>query len=201
MANHGAWHLAENPNVYEPMRNNTFELIVTGLGELIKPGAATTEDNVAIDGSDVLDGTWAQEVIRFAVNKVTIPNYEQSVININRGNTQVKFAGTMTYGEGSIEVIDYIGADAKSVLMAWQKLSGDIKNETVGYARDYKKDCYLIEYGPDFKEVRHWEIKGAWVASVSNDENSNEGGNDKRVLTGRLIFDKAILMDPDFIEE
>lgn len=197
MGNYGAWHLASNPNIYEPMRNNTFELIVSGLGDLIKPGAATTEDDIAIDGRDVLDGTWAQEVIRFAVNKVTIPNFTQSVITVNRGNTQVKFAGTMTYGEGSLEVIDYIGADSKSVLMAWQKLSGDIKSEKVGYAANYKKDCYLIEYGPDFKEVRHWEIKGAWVSAVSNDENSNEGGNDKRTITATLQYDKAILMDPD----
>lgn len=197
MANYGAWHLADNPNLYEPMRNNTFEFIVTGLGDLIKPGASTTEDGVVIDGRDVLDGSWSQEVIRFAVNKVNIPNFTQSVITINRGNTQIKFAGPMTFGEGTLEVIDYIGADSKSVLMAWQKLSGDIKGEKVGYAANYKKNGYLIEYGPDFKEVRHWEIQGAWVSGVPNDELSNEGGNDKRVISATLQFDKAILMDPD----
>ena len=197
MANYGAWHLADNPQLYEPMRNNTFELVVTGLGDLIKAGASTTDDNIPIDGRDVIDGSWAQEVIRFSVNKATIPNFTQSVISINRGNTVVKYAGTMTFENGSMEVIDYIGADSKSVLMAWQALSGNIKNETVGYARDYKKDCYLIEYDPSYKEVRHWEIKGAWVAGVPNDELSHEGGNDKRVITATLVFDKAILMDPD----
>ena len=197
MANHGAWHLASNPEIYEPMRNNTYELVVTGLGDLIKPGASTTEDGVVVDGRDVIDGSWAQEVIRFAVNKVTIPNFTQGVITINRGNTQVKFAGTMTFENGEIEVIDYIGADSKSVLMAWQKLSGDIKNETVGYARDYKKEAYLIEYDPNYKEVRHWEISGAWIPTVPNDQLSHEGGNDKRVITATVVFDKAILVDPD----
>ena len=91
MANYGAWHLADNPNLYEPMRNNTFEFIVTGLGDLIKPGASTTEDGVVIDGRDVLDGSWSQEVIRFAVNKVNIPNFTQSVITINRGNNTLFF--------------------------------------------------------------------------------------------------------------
>ena len=57
MANYGAWHLADNPEIYEPMRNNTFELIVSDFGDLIKPGASTTEDDIIIDGRDVLDGS------------------------------------------------------------------------------------------------------------------------------------------------
>lgn len=145
MGQKGAWHLADNPNIYEPMRNNTFELVVHDIENLQRAGVN--------DGTDIIkDG---QETIRFTVNKVTIPNFTQSVIEIRRSNTVVKFAGPMSFENGSMEVIDYIGADSKSVLMAWQALSGNINTEAVGRAKDYKKRATLIEYTPDFKPVRY----------------------------------------------
>ena len=202
MAIYGAYHLANNPEIYEPMRNNTFELIVIFDEPMVKAGASTfrgTDGQVTLlDGTKVIGNDYAQEVVRFSVNKVHIPNFTQGVININRGNTQIKFAGTMTFEAGSMEVIDYIGADSKSVLMAWQRLSGDIENETVGRAANYKKEAYLVEYGPEYGNiVREWKIQGAWVSQISNDENSHEGGNDKRVITATIQFDKAVLQDPD----
>lgn len=192
--NHGAWHLADRPDVYQPAMNNTFDFIVD-LGDLIKPGVSAAWN----DDGDKLEANWNQQVIRFAVNRVNIPNYHQNIITIARGNTTLKFAGTMVFDEGEIELIDYIGADGKSILKAWQNLSGNIKDETVGNAADYKKDAVLIEYSPDFKtEVRHWEIQGAWISDIKNDEMNNEGGNDKRKIVATLVFDRAILSDPDY---
>lgn len=181
------YHLSMSPKLYEPMRNNTFELVVEGLDDLVRAGKFVGDGNIY----------GAQELIRLSVNKVNVPNFTQSIIEIQRGNTKLKFAGTMSFDTGSIEVIDYIGADSRSILMAWQKLSGDIEKETVGRAADYKKNCTLIEYTPDFEQVRAWKIYGAWVASVPTEELSNEGGNDKRVMSAQLVFDKMVLDTTD----
>lgn len=184
----GIYHLAERPDLYEPMRNNNFELLVHDFDNLLKPGSTTTDD-----ATDYYSAEEVKETIRFTVNKVNIPNYTISNFEVRRGNLGMKAAGTMSFGEGSLEVIDYIGADSKSILMAWQRLAGDPVSEKIGRMKDYKKQCQLLEYSPDFELVRYWEIYGAWISTVSNDEVTADGGNDKRVVTATLVFDKAIM--------
>ena len=78
-------------------------------------------------------------------SKEQIPMFTQDVITIKRGNSVMKGAGVPTFGDGSLVVNDFIGADTKSVLMAWQRLSYDVKTERVGNMADYKKICYLFE--------------------------------------------------------
>lgn len=197
MAEFGISHLSAYKDIYEPMRDNVFEFLVDFSNtELVKQGTS-----YLTDGNSIIDSNKAQEVLRFSVNKVDIPNYTQSVIEIKRGNMTMKAAGTMSFDEGSIEIIDYVGADSKSVLMAWQKLSGDPETEQVGRMSNYKKEATLLEYNSDFsKLVRYWKIQGAWVSKVSDGGVSNEGGDSKRVMTGTIVFDKAILVDGDDLE-
>lgn len=185
----GIYHLADRPDLYEPMRDNHFEFIVHDIDNLLRAGVSTTDDSDYVTGG--------QEVLRFSVNKVNIPNFTQQAISIKRGNTTMKAAGTIEFGDGEIEIVDYVGADSKSVLLAWQRLSGDVVTEAVGRMADYKKRCTLIEYTCDFKQVRYWDIYGAWVGSVRDNGLSNEGGNDKRVMTATLYFDKAVPHLPD----
>jgi len=181
----GIYHIAQRPDIYEPMRNNNFELIVHDIDNLLRAGVTTTDaDDYIKDG---------QETIRYTVSKVNIPNYTISNFEIRRGNLGIKAAGTMTFGEGSLEIIDYIGADSKSVLMAWQRLAGDPATEKIGRMKDYKKRCTLLEYSCDFELVRYWDIYGAWVSEVPNDELDAAGGNDKRTMGCKLVFDKAVM--------
>lgn len=180
----GTYHLAASPRQYNPARQNAYEFVVTGLDELIKVGS-----------DDVI--TNAAEVLRFSVVKCDIPHFSQNVITIKRGNTQMKFAGAMTFDAGNLVINDYIGADGKSVLASWQALSGDVKNETVGNAADYKKDCWLLEYTSDFKTlVRQFELKGCWISKLSEDGFDAESDN-KKTISATVEFDKAFMSPPD----
>ena len=108
----------------------------------------------------------------------------------------MKAAGKPNFADGSIEVHDYIGADTKSVLMAWQNLSYNVLTERVGRMSDYKKTCYLIEYTPDYRIVRTWKIYGAWVSGLSEGEFNMDDGN-KKTITATITFDKAVMELPD----
>lgn len=187
---YGTYHLGDNPTLYDPQRSNTFEFVVTGIDNLLRAGYDGTEENAYI--------TDAQETLRLSVDSASIPMFSQSTIEIKRGNSTIKFAGTPTFDSGSITVIDYMGADTKSALMAWQALSYNVKTDRVGNAADYKKDCYLLEYTPDFSRiVRQWLLKGCFVSGLSEDAFSMNGGGDKKTINATISYDRAIMSLPD----
>ena len=187
----GIAHLAANAEAYEPMRDNNFEFIVHFPSTLVAPGIDALDAN-----PEVIDSNQAQEIIRFSAHRVQIPNYTQGVISVKRGNMEMKAAGTITFGEGTLEVVDYIGADSKPILLAWQRLVGDPLTEAVGRMVNYKMKAELVEYTPDFEQVRYWDVYGAWPSSVSDNGVTNEGGNAIRTMSATIQFDKAIMHLP-----
>ena len=186
----GAYHLANNPALYEVARSNNFEFVVTGLGSLLRAGANTTDNNAYING------TTAMDVIRMSVESSSVPTFKQSPMSIRKGNSVMKFAGLPEFNEGRVVVRDFIGADTKSALMAWQNLSYNVKTQKVGQMKDYKKDCYLMEYTPDMQLIRTWELKGCWIAGLEMPEFSQEQG-DKRTITVDIPYDYAIMSLPE----
>lgn len=185
---YGTYHLADNPALYDPMRNNTFEFVVTGLDKLLRVGADGSEENAYI--------TNAQEVLRLSVDSASIPMFTQEVIPVKRGNSTIKFAGTPSFASGSLVVNDWIGADSKSALMAWQNLSYNVKTDRVGNAADYKKDCWLIEYTPDYtKQVRQWQLKGCFISGLSEDAYSMSSDS-KKTISATIEYDRAIMSLP-----
>ena len=183
------YHLADNPALYDPMRNNTFEFVITGLDKLLRVGADGSEENAYI--------TNAQEVLRLSVDSASIPMFTQEVIPVKRGNSTIKFAGTPSFASGSLVVNDWIGADSKSALMAWQNLSYNVKTDRVGNAADYKKDCWLIEYTPDYtKQVRQWQLKGCFISGLSEDAYSMSSDG-KKTISATIEYDRAIMSLPD----
>lgn len=186
---YGTYHLADNPALYDPMRNNTFEFVVTGLDKLLRVGADGSEENAYI--------TNAQEVLRLSVDSASIPMFTQEPILVKRGNSTIKFAGTPSFASGSLVVNDWIGADSKSALMAWQNLSYNVKTDRVGNAADYKKDCWLIEYTPDYtKQVRQWQLKGCFISGLSEDAYSMSSDG-KKTISATIEYDRAIMSLPD----
>jgi hypothetical protein len=148
----GTYHLAANTNLYEIQRTNNFEFIVTDIDGITKAGMLGGETNGTIAN--------AQEVLRLSVLSSSVPHFDQNPIEVKRGNSSMKFAGVPTFQSGQIKVVDYIGAETKEALMAWQNLSYNVLTEKVGLASDYKKDCYLVEYTPDYQKVRQWKMHG-----------------------------------------
>lgn len=179
----GIYHLADNPTLYEPQRSNNFEFVVD-LGDLIRAGYLGSESNAVI--------TDAQSILRFSVTQTSVPHFQQNVIEIKRGNASMKFAGAITFGEGQLVINDYIGADSKAIIMAWQNLSGNVRTEKVGLASDYKKDAYLVEYTPEFQTVRRWVLKGCWISGISEDPYNSEQA-EKRTITATIQYDRAYI--------
>lgn len=176
----GTYHLANNPNIYEIQRTNNFEFVVSDIDGILRAGSeSATYAN-------------AQEVIRMSVVSCPIPHFTQSVIDVKRGNTTLKYAGVPTFQAGTIVLNDYIGADTAGVLEAWQNLSYNVRTEKVGLASDYKKDCYLIEYSPDYQPVRRWIMRGCWVSGLSEDDMNNEN-NSKKTVRATIEYDRAEL--------
>lgn len=182
----GTYHLADNPSLFEVQRNNNFEFVVTDLDGIQRAGSIGTESNAFIGN--------AQEMLRLSVTKSTVPHFSQEVVSIKRGNSTMKYAGVPTFDEGSIEFNDYVGADTKAILMAWQNLSYNVETEKVGSMSNqntqYKKKCYLIEYTPDYRKVRTWVLYGCWISKLSEGEyNAEEGG--KHSITATIQYDHA----------
>lgn len=182
MAIPGTYHLANNPRLYEPQRTNNFELHVTGLENLIPVSNTELDTNVISNGS---------EVLRLSVQVTTEPSFNQNVIDLPYGNNTIKFAGKPTFKDLNITLNDYIGADTKNIILAWQRLSYDVRTQKIGRASDYKKTAYLIEYTPDYNEiVRTWRIIGCWLSSVDFGDFSMDG-SDKKMITGTVTYDYA----------
>lgn len=175
---HGARHLAANKNIYEPQRTSDFEFVITDL-----------EGLVGMDGQAIPN---AQELLRIAVKSTSIPHFSQEAITIRRGNGVVKFAGLPTFDEGSLVIQDWIGADTKEMLMAWQNLSYNVQTEKVGIASDYKKNAFLVEYSPDKQVVRRWILTGCWISRISEDGRSHDESS-ANSITATIQYDMAQL--------
>lgn len=180
----GTYHLAANPNMFEIQRANNFEFVVTDIDGIMRAGMAGTE------AKSVRNIQNAQEVISLSVTRASVPHFTNNVVEVRRGNSTIKYAGTPTFDAGSLEINDYIGADSKSVLMAWQNLVYNVKTEKVGLASQYKKDCYLIEYSPDYQKVRQWILHGCWISGLSEGDYSSEDSG-KKTVSATIQYDRA----------
>lgn len=180
----GTYHLQDNPQLYEIQRSNNFEFVVTDIDGILRPGTIGTEQKARFEN--------AQEIIRMSVDTCTIPHYSQNPIEVRRGNSSFKFAGVPQFTSGQVTCNDYIGADTKVILLAWQNLSYNVYTEKVGLVSEYKKDCYLIEYDPSYNKVRQWILHGCWIKGMSETD-FNSSGNDKHKITVQIEYDRAEL--------
>lgn len=187
----GTYHLANNPQAYQPVRTNNFRFLVQGLDNLLRVGG--NEDNK----NDYI--TNAQEVIEYSVISFDAPHFKQATISISRGNSKVYYAGVPEFSAGQLKINDFAGANGKSVLEAWQNLSYDVYNDTVATSDKYKIDAIVLEYLPDDTLVRYWELKGCWVSGLSEDGWDNNNSSIKAV-TATIQYDRAIPHWPDEIQ-
>lgn len=188
----GTFHLADNPALYEPARTNNFEFVVTDIDGIQRAGI---KDGALVTDNDYINN--AQEVLRVSVLSSTVPHFTSSVIDVKRGNSTMHFAGTPTFNDHTLVLNDYMGARTKSALLAWQALCYDVRTDRVPVATVYKKNCWLYEYSPDYKTIiRKWRMIGCWITGLDEPEFSNET-NDKKTVTAKIIYDRAIPMLPD----
>lgn len=178
---YGSYHFSANKEVYEIQRGNNFEFVVHGL------------NNIIAYGSDTKKFPNAEEYIRLSVSATSVPHFTQDVITVRRGNTAVKYAGPINWDGGTLECYDFIGAETKDILMAWQAKSGDPLNQTVSQQSEYKINATLIEYTPDYsKVVREWTLDGCWISGISED-NYSQDANGARKITCQIQYDRAVV--------
>lgn len=183
--NHGTYHLSDNPAIYEPSRNNAFEFIInSNINTLVQAGVMLPDDTTLLTG--------VQEVIKLSVSEASVPHFDLEPIEIRRGNSRMKFAGTPSFSDCTIKCNDYVGARTKAVLLAWQALAYNVAKDVVNLATNYKYDCKLVEYTPDYsKVVRTWTLKNCWIRSLSEGSFTHES-SDKRTIDVTIIYDRAI---------
>lgn len=189
MSEFGSFHLAANPTMYEPVRTNNYRFLAKfDTVQLLKVG-----ENPADRNSYIRDG---QEILDFSVSQFDVPHFTQTPIEVRRGNSRVLYAGVPSWNNGSLIINDLVGADGKSVLLAWQSLSYNVLDDTISNASKYKINATVMEYTADNKLVRYWDLIGCWVAGLQEDSWNSDDGNKKRV-TATIAYDRAIPHLPD----
>ena len=182
----GTYYLSDNANMYEIQRRNNFEFVVPFALPLKRAGLLDTDT----DADDYFGAEEAQHVIKIACSSVDIPTYSQGIITVRRGNTAIKYAGVPEFGAGSITLNDYIGPDVVGIMTAWQNRSYNIGTEKVGLVKDYKMDCKLLQYSPDYQLVRTWVLQGCWISQLSFGAMNSEQGNDRTQITAQIQYDR-----------
>lgn len=194
----GTYHIAQHPELYTPARKNNFVFIPQFTTRLLKSGVSESLAN----SNDYIDPSVAQEICMLSVSSSAVPHYQQNTVEVKRGNGTIKFAGAVTYPSGSFKFNDYIGADTKSVLLAWRGLAFHQEDETVGRAQDYKINAQLVEYTPDHRMIRYWDFYGVWISELSEGDFSSDDDG-KGEISATIQYDRAIehLPDEDELEE
>ena len=177
-----SYHFSANKETYEIQRGNNFEFILSD----------PAFNKLTAVGSDTKSwGANTSEFIRLSVSSSSVPHFSQNAIEVRRGNTAVKYAGVISWPSGSLECYDFIGAETKDILMAWQAKSGDPLAQTVGLQADYKMTATLIEYLPDYSErVREWTLDGCWISSIEEDPYSYDSEGSRKIRC-TIEYDRA----------
>lgn len=178
----GAYHFSDNKELFEIQRGNNFDFVVSDV-----------LNNISAYGNETKTFPRAKEMIRLSVSSASVPHFSQNAIEVRRGNTAIKYAGVLSWPSGSLECYDFIGAETKDILMAWQARSGNPLYQTVGQQADYKVTANLIEYTPDYNEiVRTWKLDGCWISSIEEDSYSVDA-NGARKIRCTIEYDRAVV--------
>ena len=187
----GAYHIANSGIEYNPQRKNNFTLVVNGLDNLPRMGTVDASQGTP---QYIVSG---QEQISIGLKSCDTPQITQNPIEIDRMNSKIKFAGKPSFNTLNMTAYDYMGSDVKDTLLAWQNLSYNTRYDYVGNAWSYKKDCQLLQLTPDGDIVRYWDIKGAWLQSVTPGGFDYSSGDEAQTVDAVLVYDFAELKLPD----
>ena len=192
----GTYHIAQHPELYTPARSNVFVFMPIFKKDLYALGTTAT----TAKSYEKFSANIAQETLMLSVDSAAVPNFTQNVIEVKRGNGTIYFAGAYKYDAGSFKFNDYVGANTKGILQAWREQSAHVEDESVGTAEEYKIQAKLIEYTPDHRMIRYWDMFGVWCSDLKEDDfDMNNDG--KRLVTATIVYDRATPHLPDDMEE
>lgn len=172
MADLTSSHIGQFAGGFEPQRGNSFSF----------------EVDVPLSGG--------KQLLRLALASAFIPKYESETFMIDYLNEQVQFAGKpKPAGEGTIKFHDYVDQNVRNALLSWYYMVYNPSNGAVGLASQYKRDGYIILFGPDGSNTRLWKLKGCFPSMVDlGGEVSYTEGNKAVDISLTIKYDKALPM-------
>lgn len=132
-------------------------------------------------------------MIELACDSTGLPTISNDPIELAHGNSKVKVAGQANVDDISVTVKDFIEPDIEQILWKWRLKVYNPENGKVGWAKNYKKDAVIVQYGPNGEVLRKWQLKGVWPTSLDLGEMSYDGG-DKKSITMNLSVDNAYIL-------
>ena len=108
-------------------------------------------------------------------------------------NTETYVAGSFSWGDISVKLLDPIGPSSTQAVMEWVRLVAESVTGRMGYAAGYKKDTYLEMLDPTGVVVEKWKLEGTFLTSV---DFGSLGYSDDKVVTinANLRMDRCILI-------
>lgn len=131
--------------------------------------------------------------IELACTSTGLPTISNDPIELSHGNSKIKVAGQANTDDISVSVKDFIEADIEKILWDWRLKVYNPETGKVGWAKNYKKDATIIQYGPNGEVLRKWQCSGVWPTSLDLGEMSYEG-SDAKSITMNLSVDEAYLV-------
>lgn len=190
--NPSAFHISQNRVEYNPQRKNNFILVINFEDDLLRVGS----DEGTTDASSIITASEAQNQVILTLRSCNTPNVALGEIPVYRGNSVIKFAGKPTFEDIQFEAYDYIGANIKDTLLAWQNQAYNSKYDYIGGAKSYKKHCQLIQQTPNGTMVRYWDIEGAWPKNVEPGD-YDYTSEDQQTVSCTLAIDWAEMHTPE----
>ena len=113
---------------YEVQRTNNFRFIVD-LSEFT--------NNTSVSSGDIIE---------LACDTAGLPNVQNDPIELDYGNSNINRSFTS----------DFIEPDVEQILWQWRLKVYNPKTGKLGWSQQYKKTCYIVQYGPNGEVVRKW---------------------------------------------
>jgi hypothetical protein len=177
----------------EPQRVNNIKLV-------IKSGASS--------------GTIPDDAnIALALDTFPIPKLSGGTIEAGYLNEKRKFAGNPTFDDLTIVYKDLVTTHVAWELVQWRQLVhnntaspfngipvGGIgyayKNATHGPTIGYKRNGWVIKYGPSGYPIERWDVLGIWPSSLDPGE-ADMSGEDFIRINMTLTVDKVVYYGPN----
>jgi len=166
----GPSHLQEKVD-YEVQRPYNFELHITGL-----PTGEGKDLTLSLENS-------------------IIPPMNSEVTELDYGNSKTYVTGKVAAEDMTATYKNFIGKDIEKMLVDWRALVYNPKDDAIGFAADYKKKGFFLEFAPDGSRKREWEIQGIWPQAISWGNYDMTAGSDKILIEVTFKIDKAFRTD------
>lgn len=135
----------------------------------------------------------SSQIIELACDTVGLPTVSNDPVELDYGNSQIKVAGKATVDDISVAVKDFIEPDVEKILWNWRLQVYNPQTGKVGWAKNYKKTCTIVQYGPNGEVVRKWQLDGCWPTSLDLGDMDYSSG-DKKQITMNLSVDNAYIV-------